>query len=309
VPRHARLAQAVSRGSGGSQVAGLVAGLAVSALAYRVLGRVFPAPALPPVPAPGHNGMSPAQSGRPEPPPRTAFWRTNFAGEQVNLFAGPACVAGLTAGCLLSGRRTAAALALAVGGVGLLDDLTGNAESRGLGGHLRALSRGRVTTGAVKVVGLSGAASLIARSNRRGDAGSPGGFVDVAVDSALIAGTANLVNLFDLRPGRATKAVAVITGLMAITTVPTTAGAVVGALGGTVRADMGERAMLGDCGANAAGAVLAAGFTAAPRAGRLLALAGVAALTLASERVSFSRVIDNATWLRRLDRWGRRSGG
>jgi hypothetical protein len=102
----------------------------------------------------------------------------------------------------------------------------------------------------------------------------------------------------------------VIAGLMTTSVPPNTAGPVLGALAGTVRADLGGRSMLGDCGANAAGAVLAAGFTAtAPRQARVVALATVTALTLVSERVSFSRVIDANPWLRRLDRWGRPPGG
>lgn len=241
---------------------------------------------------------------------RHAFWRQNFADEQVSLFAGPASLAGLIAGSLMSGRSDAAAIALAAGGVGLLDDLAGSGDSRGLKGHLRALVRGEVTTGGIKVAGLTASAALLALSRRRAPTSATAGILDAAVDAALVAGTANLVNLFDLRPGRAAKAVVAMTGLMSLAALPTTAGPVLGALAGTARADLGGRSMLGDCGANAAGAVLAAGFTTvAPRPARLVALAGVTALTLASEKVSFSRVIERTPWLRRLDRWGRRPGG
>jgi hypothetical protein len=64
--------------------------------------------------------------------------------------------------------------------------------------------------------------------------------------------------------------------------------------------------MLGDCGANALGAAVATAVARAlPWQVRLLALAGVAGLNLASERVSFSAVIDRTPLLRRLDQLGR----
>ena len=64
--------------------------------------------------------------------------------------------------------------------------------------------------------------------------------------------------------------------------------------------------MLGDCGANASGALLgqAAVRAMSPR-GRLLALGAIAGLTLLSERVSFSAVIEGNPLLRRVDEWGR----
>ena len=72
-------------------------------------------------------------------------------------------------------------------------------------------------------------------------------------------------------------------------------------------ADLAERDMLGDCGANALGAVVGSQVAfAAPRAVRVLALAGVVGLTFASEKVSFSAVIDGNDVLRRVDAWGRR---
>ncbi|HEV2892382.1 MAG TPA: hypothetical protein VG411_01405, partial [Actinomycetota bacterium] len=63
---------------------------------------------------------------------------------------------------------------------------------------------------------------------------------------------------------------------------------------------------LGDCGANALGAGVATAAAATlSRPARLLALAGVVALNLASERVSFTAVIERTAWLRALDQLGR----
>jgi hypothetical protein len=64
--------------------------------------------------------------------------------------------------------------------------------------------------------------------------------------------------------------------------------------------------MIGDCGANSLGALL--GWSIAVRASalaRTLALGAVIGLTLASERVSFSAVIEQTPALAALDGWGR----
>jgi hypothetical protein len=64
--------------------------------------------------------------------------------------------------------------------------------------------------------------------------------------------------------------------------------------------------MLGDTGANAAGALLGTALLARTgRRGRLVSLAALVALTLASEKVSFTRVIESTPGLRELDAWGR----
>src|SRR5699024_8971506 len=73
-------------------------------------------------------------------------------------------------------------------------------------------------------------------------------------------------------------------------------------------ADLRERGMLGDAGANVLGAAVGAAATrrlSAPS--RLTVLASVVALTLASERISFSAVIERTPALRALDRLGRRT--
>ncbi|HEX7995992.1 MAG TPA: hypothetical protein VF506_18890, partial [Streptosporangiaceae bacterium] len=124
-----------------------------------------------------------------------------------------------------------------------------------------------------------------------------------------VAGSANLLNLFDLRPGRAGK-VALLSSI-ALGLRGSQARAEVAAPAGAVAAllpdDLAERAMLGDSGANAIGAMI--GVVAASslnRPSRVVALSAIAALTAASEKVSFTKVIAKTPALNWLDMLGRR---
>jgi UDP-GlcNAc:undecaprenyl-phosphate/decaprenyl-phosphate GlcNAc-1-phosphate transferase len=252
---------------------------------------------------------------RSRPPGGTAAWtRTNHRGEPVTLLEGPAAAAGAAFAAAFSPGlpgRVRAALVTAAAGAGAFggyDDLAGSSDRRGFRGHLGALAHGEVTTGAVKIGGI-GATGITAGALL---GGSP---LDVAVNAGLIAGGANLLNLFDLRPGRAIKVAALAGGLIAATGRPgdgqvpgvTLAGIPLGAALALAGEDLGERAMLGDAGANALGAMLGAAAAASlPRSGRIAVLAGVVALTAASEKISFTRVIRRTPPLHWVDMLGRR---
>ncbi|MPV49820.1 hypothetical protein GCG21_07355 [Pseudactinotalea sp. HY160] len=269
-------------------------------------------------------------------PPRGAdTWRrTNFRGRSVSLLGGVAAGAGAVAvaagvprstpspahsGPSAARIRTGALLAtVTAAAIGAADDLAPDAgASKGLRGHLGALARGEVTTGAVKLLGISGAALLAAAITAGG--GRPPGptpplparLADVLVSGGLIAGSANLVNLFDLRPGRGLKAVAVLAAPLACAGgrwrigAPLAAGAL-GVVAAAAPGDLAEETMLGDVGANALGALVGTALALQPSTRlRVAALAGIAALTVASEKVSFSAVIAATPALRRIDDWGR----
>ncbi|SDH18954.1 hypothetical protein [Klenkia brasiliensis] len=246
--------------------------------------------------------------------PGAVRWRrTNYAGRPVTLLGGAALATSATltaAAGAPAGFGPAALLVGAVSGVvGGYDDLAGarpdQARDKGLAGHLAALRAGRVSAGAVKVAGIGAAAAGAALLTRRGT--GAGAVADAVLTTGLVAGTANLVNLLDLRPGRAAKAGALLAG----TTLAGPTGALVaGPLGSALAVlpdDLGERVMLGDAGANALGAVLGLRLAAGRSRGARVAVLGVVtALTLASEKVSFTRVIEATPGLRELDRLGRR---
>jgi UDP-GlcNAc:undecaprenyl-phosphate/decaprenyl-phosphate GlcNAc-1-phosphate transferase len=239
--------------------------------------------------------------------------RTNYTGDDVTLAEGPIALAALLAGAGLdrllnpSGRRCLPVAVASVGAglVGAYDDLYDTSQAKGFRGHLRALRAGKLTSGMIKVLGVgvsaAGAAALLPRTRR----GCPKPICRVAdglLDTALIAATANLVNLLDLRPGRAAKVIIILgSGLVGFGAAPA-----VGAAAGSLPTDLAAKSMLGDCGANALGAAVATVAAGAlPRSLRLLACAAAVALNLASERVSFTSVIEGIPLLRRLDQLGR----
>ena len=287
--------------------------------------------------------------------------RTNFHGVTVSLRGGVAM-----AGASVASAAVASALSdqprAALGGVvaslggavaGYIDDVDqgahdGGKVAKGLKGHLGALAHGQVTTGVIKIAGI-GASALAASALVGSKATSVGGKVaDLAVNTVLIAGTANLANLLDLRPGRALKATVLVATPLSYFSC---AGAKAPALGASVTSatasvasgasaapsakpvspasgasaqrllasglnaaaitalveDLQETTMLGDTGANAAGALLGTSLAANDSWKlRLGAALGVVSLILASEKVSFSKVIAANPALNWLDQLWRR---
>ena len=271
-----------------------------------------------------------AMSGRPPGGPK-AWSRTNHRGEPVTLLEGPAVAAGALAGVLAqaglaqaglaqagrvpasglpgasgpagsAGWRRAAAMVLGGAGAaafGTYDDLAGSGDRRGFRGHLGALRQGEVTTGAVKLggIGVTGVVSAALAG------GSP---ADVILNAGLVAGGANLLNLFDLRPGRAIK-VAAASGVLLGVAGQDSVAAPLGAALALLPEDLGERAMLGDAGANALGAMLGASAAGLSRTGRIALLIAIVGITAASEKVSFTKVIARTPALNWLDMLGRRA--
>jgi UDP-N-acetylmuramyl pentapeptide phosphotransferase/UDP-N-acetylglucosamine-1-phosphate transferase len=244
--------------------------------------------------------------------------RTNFHGRTVSLAGGPALAAGATVGATLGAANPATAAAAftagtVAGAVGFYDDVVGNRpeqKAKGFAGHLGALREGRVTSGLVKIAGVGAgslaAAALLAAAPGRPRRGVVRGTADVLLGAGVIAGTANLLNLLDLRPGRALKAGAAIGVPLALRRGGGVAAGTLGAGAVLLPDDLDEDIMLGDSGANALGALLGVALAARTgTAGRAVALTVLAGLTAASEKVSFTRVIEDTPWLRRLDEFGR----
>lgn len=268
---------------------------------------------------------------RPVPGGRDRWARTNHAGEDVTLLEGVALVAGATGAAVLAGplvgvpptRSAALALTgLGAGWVGGVDDLRQDTDRKGLAGHLGALAHGRVTTGSLKILVLAGTGVVgTALVDRTGHGGRPQGegaarrpagaagrtLWSILVGGAVVAGSANLANLLDLRPGRALKT-GLLTAVPLVLTGPGAPAAAVVAGGAAVLLpdDLAGRSMLGDTGANPLGALVGLALVDRWRGpGRALALGVITGLTLVSEKVSFTAVIESTPVLRELDALGR----
>ena len=259
--------------------------------------------------------------------------RVNFRGRTVSLRGGVGVAAGAVAASAQLGRAlgagagtrpavAAVAATGAAGAAGLIDDLDagahdGQTPAKGLKGHLSALARGRVTTGAVKIAvigsGALVAGVLLARHRAAAPLRRPAATaLDAVVSAVTIASWADVHNLLDLRPGRALKAAALLTAPLLIDRRPAAAASralAAGCLGAAAAAlpgDLMEETMLGDTGANALGALAGTALAAHPaRPVRVAAAAAGTGLVLASERVSFTRVIARTPALAALDAVGR----
>lgn len=189
--------------------------------------------------------------------------------------------------------------------LGLFDDVAGMGQSGGFRGHLAALRDGEVTSGMIKLLG-GAAVGLLTVSVLQQDNGT---VVGLLRDGATVALAANLGNLFDRAPGRSTKFTATIFAVLAVvawTSWMFAPAVAVGAGLGLLGPDLKEEAMLGDAGANVMGAMCGiAALVAFWGSGqRWAVLAVLLGLNVASEVVSFSRVIDGVGPLRWFDRLG-----
>jgi UDP-GlcNAc:undecaprenyl-phosphate GlcNAc-1-phosphate transferase len=252
--------------------------------------------------------------------------RPNYAGEQVLTAGGLMLVAsmllttvvqlgfmrwrGAFSPVLLHGVLLACGMA-AMACWGWIDDRSNDGTTKGFRGHFRVLwQERRVTSGMWKLIGgglTAVAVSLFLTSD----------IFAWLVACGLLAISPNILNLFDLRPGRAIKVywllvcMAIAVGVLAATSeealfvwlflLPLLVASVL-----LFPHDAGGRIMLGDTGANALGFSIGYLYvTTVPLLWQVTFLAGFVTLQVAAEFVSFSRVIERQAWLRRLDEWGR----
>lgn len=237
----------------------------------------------------------------------------NFRGERIPQSFGIVILLGASPMILLLGPRASISnltllswmiALLGFGLLGLLDDLRGDKRIKGLRGHFRAaFVERRITTGFIKAVGGAGIALGL------GFLHFPHAPADALLAGALIALSANAINLFDLRPGRAGAVFLLCAGSLlslGYSQRNLSALCLLCVCLPTVIVYLWDRracAMMGDTGSNPLGACLGLALVEQPSVGlRVAALLLLLALHVVAERISITKLIERVALLRTLDR-------
>lgn len=186
--------------------------------------------------------------------------------------------------------------------LGLIDDVLSGA-GRGWRGHGKDVMSGALSTGLLKAAGTLGLALLVASS-------LPGSDADFLLAAAVLVLATNAFNLLDLRPGRSAKGFVLLGIGLTVATQNTEALAGLGLFVAPVLVagfyDLREKAMLGDAGSNAIGALAGLWIVLTmDQNGQLIALAVLVLMNLFGEFRSISDLIEKIPGLRHLDSLGR----
>lgn len=190
--------------------------------------------------------------------------------------------------------------------LGFMDDILGSRDALGLKGHIRALLSGKLTTGIIKAAGVF-LISLIASIFLSF------GFWTIILNTLLTALFTNLLNMLDLRPGRAVKFYIFLTitfGINALLTgryysfiliLP-----IISSVIGYFPFDLKARCMMGDAGSNLLG--ISAGILSVIQSsyfGKLILLFLLIMIHVITEKHSLSDVIKHSRLLSFFDNLGR----
>lgn len=185
---------------------------------------------------------------------------------------------------------------------GIIDDTIGNRDVSGLKGHFKSLFKGTLTTGGFKAL-FGGFVGLIISVSISKD------IIDIVVNTLVIALSTNLMNLFDLRPGRAIKVYLVIM----ITIFFTLSGyiqilplLILPNVLAYFNFDLKAKAMMGDTGSNvlgiSIGILMVLGYTLKVR---IVWLVFLVLIHLLTEKFSLTKIIEKNKVLNFIDKLGR----
>jgi hypothetical protein len=188
--------------------------------------------------------------------------------------------------------------------LGFIDDMLGQRDTLGFKGHIGSLLHGKLTTGGLKALGGGMIALFLALF-------ASTGWINIIVNTIIMALFTNMLNLLDLRPGRAVKGF-----LFFLLVIVLLAGGKINWLlvspliGGVLyyfRFDLKALTMMGDSGSNVLG--LALGFitiTSLALVPRLGVLFFLVAIHIYTEKYSLTETINKVYILRIIDEMGRR---
>lgn len=185
---------------------------------------------------------------------------------------------------------------------GIMDDIMGNRDVSGLKGHLKSLLKGNLTTGGFKALfgGFIGILISLVVSNN---------IYELITNTLIIALSTNLMNLLDLRPGRAIKGYLTITTVMLVTLAGFTKILPLLLFPNVLayfNLDLKAKAMMGDTGSNVLGVTIGIlvvfGYCVNIK---LLWLTFLILIHLLTEKYSLTKIIENNKVLNFIDKLGR----
>jgi len=187
--------------------------------------------------------------------------------------------------------------------IGLIDDLIGNRDTTGFKGHIKALLSGKLTTGGFKAV-IGGLIALLL--------GSLFSFhiIEIIVNALIIALFTNLINLLDLRPGRALKGFLTISTLFIIVglsrEVRIIFSSFIAYAIGYFPQDIKAKSMMGDVGSNTLGVILGiVTVISYTMTAKYVVLALLILVHILTEKYSITEIIKKNPILNFIDELGR----
>ena len=191
---------------------------------------------------------------------------------------------------------------IAMSFVGIIDDSLGNRGVTGLIGHFKALFKGSLTTGAFKALlgGFVGLTLAVTLSKS---------IPNIIVATLVVALSTNMMNLFDLRPGRAIKAyvmLAIIIFLASAKFNREVMMLIVPAVLAYFYFDLRALTMMGDAGSNVLGVSIGVFIVSSfDLPVQLVSLVLLVAIHVLTEKFSLTKIIENNKFLNYVDKLGR----
>lgn len=191
---------------------------------------------------------------------------------------------------------------IAMSFVGIIDDSLGNRGVTGLIGHFKALFKGSLTTGAFKALlgGFVGLTLAVTLSKS---------IPNIIVATLVVALSTNMINLFDLRPGRAIKAYVILAIIIFLASAKFNREVmmlIVPAVLAYFYFDLRALTMMGDAGSNVLGVSIGVFIVSSfDLPVQLVSLVLLVAIHVLTEKFSLTKIIENNKFLDYVDKLGR----